>query len=107
MSPACCWRAGPAASGDRGWRSAPVVSRDSSAAGREPDARVGEAGIAVGRLLTLARSLLPDRYLFLSFNLDFGLDWRVLTFAIVVTTATVCCSASCRSRRRERISCRR
>jgi predicted permease len=49
----------------------------------------GGAGLAVGSWLTGAlRSLLPDRYLFLSFNLDFGLDWRVFGFTLAVATAT-------------------
>lgn len=49
----------------------------------------GIAGLLVGRWLTgwLAR-LLPDRYLFLAFNVDFGLDWRVFAFTLAVGTAT-------------------
>jgi macrolide transport system ATP-binding/permease protein len=49
----------------------------------------GLAGFVVGRWLTGAlRSLLPDRYLFLSFNLDFGFDWRVFGFTLASATAT-------------------
>ncbi len=49
----------------------------------------GIAGLAVGSWLTTwLRSLLPERYLFLSFNLDFGLDWRVFGFTLAVATAT-------------------
>jgi predicted permease len=49
----------------------------------------GAAGLLVGTWLTQGlRSLLPDRYLFLSFDLDFGLDWRVFAFTLAVATAT-------------------
>ncbi|HET9372292.1 MAG TPA: ABC transporter permease [Vicinamibacterales bacterium] len=49
----------------------------------------GAAGAIVGRWLTSwLRSLLPDRYLFLSFDLDFGGDWRVFAFTFVVAGAT-------------------
>jgi len=49
----------------------------------------GTAGLLVGTWLTgWLRSLLPDRYLFLTFNVDFGLDWRVFTFTFVVATTT-------------------
>jgi putative ABC transport system permease protein len=49
----------------------------------------GLAGLAVGVWLTnWLRSLLPDRFLFLSFDLDFGLDWRVFGFTFVIATAT-------------------
>jgi predicted permease len=49
----------------------------------------GLAGLALGSWLTTAlRGLLPDRYLFLSFDLDFGLDWRVFGFALGLATAT-------------------
>jgi predicted permease len=49
----------------------------------------GSAGLVVGSWLTGAlRSLLPDRYLFLSFNLDLGPDWRVFGFTLGVATAT-------------------
>ena len=49
----------------------------------------GAAGLLVGTWLTSwLRSLLPERYLFLSFNLDFGIDWRVFAFTLAVATAT-------------------
>jgi putative ABC transport system permease protein len=49
----------------------------------------GAAGLAVGVWLTRwLRSLLPDSYLFLSFNLDFGIDWRVFGFMVAVTALT-------------------
>ena len=49
----------------------------------------GVAGLLVGTWLTSwLRSLLPDRYLFLSFDLDFGIDWRVFAFTLAVATAT-------------------
>jgi len=49
----------------------------------------GAAGLLVGALLTnRLRSLLPDRYLFVSFDLDFGVDWRVFAFTLAVATAT-------------------
>ena len=49
----------------------------------------GAAGLAVGSWLTSGlRSLLPERYLFLSFNLDLGLDWRVFAFTLAIATAT-------------------
>jgi predicted permease len=49
----------------------------------------GVAGLLVGTWLTSwLRSLLPERYLFLSFNLDFGIDWRVFAFTLAVATAT-------------------
>jgi putative ABC transport system permease protein len=49
----------------------------------------GTAGLLVGKWLTgWLRSLLPDRYLFLTFNVDFGLDWRVFAFTFVVATTT-------------------
>ena len=49
----------------------------------------GVAGLLVGLWLTIwLRSLLPERFLFLSFDLDFGLDWRVLAFTIGIATAT-------------------
>ena len=49
----------------------------------------GAAGLVVGRWLTSwLRSLLPERYLFLSFSLDFGIDWRVFAFTLAVATAT-------------------
>ena len=49
----------------------------------------GAAGLLVGTWLTSwLRSLLPERYLFLSFNLDFGIDWRVFAFTLAAATAT-------------------
>ena len=49
----------------------------------------GTAGLFVGMWLTRwLRSLLPETYLFLSFNLDFGVDWRVFGFMLLVTTIT-------------------
>ena len=46
------------------------------------------AGLLVGSWLTRwLRSLLPDRYLFLSFDLDFGMDWRVFSFMLAIATA--------------------
>jgi macrolide transport system ATP-binding/permease protein len=49
----------------------------------------GAAGLLIGRWLTQwLHGLLPERYLFLSFNLDFGLDWRVFGFMLAITTAT-------------------
>jgi len=49
----------------------------------------GCAGLVIGRWLTSGlRALLPDRYLFLSFNLDFGLDWRIFAFTLTIATAT-------------------
>ena len=51
--------------------------------------RAGPPGLAVGSWLTSGlRSLLPERYLFLSFNLDLGLDWRVFAFTLAIATAT-------------------
>ena len=49
----------------------------------------GAAGLMIGRWLSQwLHSLLPEKYLFLSFNLDFGLDWRVFSFMLAITTAT-------------------
>jgi predicted permease len=49
----------------------------------------GMAGLLVGVWLTTwLRSLLPERYLFLSFNLDFGLDWRVFGFTLFTAILT-------------------
>ena len=49
----------------------------------------GAAGLLVGTWLTSwLRSLLPERYLFLSFDLDFGIDWRVFAFTLAAATAT-------------------
>jgi predicted permease len=49
----------------------------------------GVAGLVAGRWLTgWLQSLLPERYLFLSFDLDFGLDWRVFAFTAGIAVAT-------------------
>jgi predicted permease len=49
----------------------------------------GAAGLILGKWLTgWLRTLLPDRYVFLTFNVDFGLDWRVFMFTLVVASAT-------------------
>ena len=49
----------------------------------------GLAGLVVGRWLTdWLRSLLPERYLFLSFDQDFSGDWRVFLFMLAIATAT-------------------
>lgn len=49
----------------------------------------GVGGLVVGSWLTTGlRTLLPERYLFLSFNLDFSPDWRVFGYAFGVTTVT-------------------
>jgi predicted permease len=49
----------------------------------------GAAGLMIGRWLTQwLHSLLPEKYLFLSFNLNFGFDWRVFSFMLAITTAT-------------------
>ncbi len=49
----------------------------------------GVAGLLVGRWLTVwLQRLLPERYLFLSFDVDFGVDWRVFLFTLTVATAT-------------------
>ena len=49
----------------------------------------GAGGLLVGGWLTGGlRSLLPERYLFLSFDLDFGIDWRVFAFTLVVASLT-------------------
>jgi predicted permease len=49
----------------------------------------GAAGLLIGRWLTQwLHSLLPEKYLFLSFNLNLGLDWRVFSFMLAITTAT-------------------
>ncbi len=49
----------------------------------------GVAGLMIGSWLTQwLHSLLPEKYLFLSFNLDFGVDWRVFSFMLAITTAT-------------------
>ena len=49
----------------------------------------GAAGLVVGSWLTTElRALLPERYLFFSFNVDFSPDWRVFGYALGVTTIT-------------------
>ncbi len=49
----------------------------------------GAAGLMIGRWLSQwLHTLLPEKYLFLTFNLDFGLDWRVFSFMLAITTAT-------------------
>ena len=49
----------------------------------------GTAGLVVGIWLTKAlRSLLPERILWLSFELDFGVDWRVFGFTFAVAACT-------------------
>ena len=49
----------------------------------------GAGGLVVGSGLTTGlRALLPERYLFLSFNLDFSPDWRVFGYTLGVTTLT-------------------
>ena len=49
----------------------------------------GTAGLVVGIVLTRAlRSLLPERILWLSFALDFGVDWRVFGFTLAVAALT-------------------
>jgi putative ABC transport system permease protein len=49
----------------------------------------GGAGLLVGRWLTVwLQRLLPERYLFLTFDLDFGVDWRVFLFTLTVATVT-------------------
>lgn len=49
----------------------------------------GIAGLVLASWLTNAlRSLLPDRYLFLSFDVDLGLDWRVFGFTLAIAGAT-------------------
>jgi predicted permease len=49
----------------------------------------GAGGLLVGTWMTTwLRRLLPERYLFLSFDLDFGLDWRVFAFTLAVATIT-------------------
>lgn len=49
----------------------------------------GGAGLLVGVGLTRwLQTLLPERYLFLSFDLDFGLDWRVFTFTLAISLVT-------------------
>jgi predicted permease len=47
------------------------------------------AGLLIGDwLIRWLQSLLPEKYLFLSFDLNFGLDWRVFGFMLGIATAT-------------------
>ena len=49
----------------------------------------GLAGLLVGSWLTRGlHSLLPDRFLFLSFDLALGVEWRVFGFMLAIATAT-------------------
>ena len=49
----------------------------------------GAAGLLIGIWLTEAlRRLLPDRVLFLSLALDFGVDWRVFGFTLAIAVLT-------------------
>jgi putative ABC transport system permease protein len=49
----------------------------------------GAGGLVVGRWLTTGlQTLLPERYLFLSFSVDFSPDWRVFGYAFATTTIT-------------------
>jgi predicted permease len=49
----------------------------------------GAAGLFIGVWLAQGlRSLLPERYLWLSFKLDFGMDWRVFGFTLAVAVLT-------------------
>jgi putative ABC transport system permease protein len=49
----------------------------------------GTAGLLVGRWLTVwLQRLLPERYLFLTFDVDFGVDWRVFLFTFAIATFT-------------------
>src|SRR5499426_65498 len=49
----------------------------------------GAAGLFIGIWLTVGlRRLLPERYLFLSFKLDFGVDWSVFGFTLVIAILT-------------------
>jgi len=49
----------------------------------------GLSGLAVAVWLTAwLRSLLPNRFLFVSFDVDLGLDWRVLAFTLTIAAAT-------------------
>jgi predicted permease len=49
----------------------------------------GAAGLFIGVWLTKGlRSLLPERFLWLSFKLDFGVDWRVFSFTLVIAVLT-------------------
>jgi predicted permease len=50
----------------------------------------GGAGLFIGVWLTEGlRRLLPERYLWLSFKLDFGVDWRVFCFTLAAAVLTV------------------
>src|SRR5262245_38413673 len=47
------------------------------------------AGLVIAQWLTAGlRSLLPKSFLFLSFNLDFGMVWRVFCFTLVIAVLT-------------------
>ncbi len=49
----------------------------------------GAAGLVIGLWLTEGlRRLLPERYLWLSLKLDFGVDWRVFSFTLAVAVLT-------------------
>jgi predicted permease len=49
----------------------------------------GIGGLLVGSWMTgWLRSLLPEKYLFLSFDLNFGVDWRVFGFTLGCATVT-------------------
>ncbi len=49
----------------------------------------GSVGLAIGMwLMGWLRTLLPDRYLFLSFDLNFGVDLRVFVFMLAIAAAT-------------------
>jgi putative ABC transport system permease protein len=49
----------------------------------------GAAGLFIGLWLTKGLGLLlPERYLILSFKLDFGVDWRVFVFTLAVSVLT-------------------
>jgi predicted permease len=49
----------------------------------------GVGGVIAGAWLTMwLRSLLPDTFMFLSFDVDFGMDWRVFAFVLAIATAT-------------------
>jgi predicted permease len=49
----------------------------------------GGGGLAIGLWLTEGmRRLLPERYLWLSFKLDFGVDWRVFGFTLAIAVLT-------------------
>jgi predicted permease len=49
----------------------------------------GAMGLALGVWLTgWLRNLLPEKFLFLPLDLDFGMDWRVFVFTLAVSAAT-------------------